>query len=45
MVQTLLRLGDDRVHRSHREVLLGTLPEHAPAFPDDAPGTAYVWPV
>jgi hypothetical protein len=39
-------LGDDRVHRSHREVLLGKLPEHyAPLFPDDRPGTAYVWPV
>jgi hypothetical protein len=39
-------LGDDRVHRSHREVLLRKLPEHyAPVFPDDAPGTAYVWPV
>jgi hypothetical protein len=39
-------LGDDRVHRSHRQVLLHKLPEHYTAqFPHDEPGDTYVWPV
>lgn len=38
-------LGDDRFHRSHRQVLLTKLPEHyRQFFPDDEPGTTYVWP-
>ncbi|MFC5949296.1 MSMEG_6728 family protein [Pseudonocardia lutea] len=39
-------LGDDRLHGSHRRVLVRKLPEHyAPLFPDDEPDPAYFWPV